>query len=30
MVESKNESVRGIWSPLHGAKSPLDGMGRKG
>ena len=23
MVVSGNESVRGIWSPMHGAKAPL-------
>ena len=23
MVTSLNESVRGIWSPMHGAKAPL-------
>ena len=25
-VTSKNESVRGIWSPMHGAPDPWKGM----
>ena len=29
-VASVNEGVRGIWSPMHGARNPLDGMGKKG
>lgn len=30
MVQSLNEGVRGIWSPMHGAESPLKGMNRRG
>ena len=30
VVESLNEGVRGIWSGVHGARSPLEGMGKKG
>lgn len=30
IVKSLNESVRGIWSPMHGAPGPLVGMSKKG
>ncbi|MCJ1478863.1 39S ribosomal protein L51, mitochondrial [Lambiella insularis] len=30
VVSSLNESVRGVWSPMHGVGSPLEGLSRKG
>ena len=30
VVGSLNEGVRGVWSPMHGVGSPLEGMGRWG